>query len=112
MKIENISVRILNKGNLKGFACVTFDNGLVVDDFTIFMGQNGLFAGWPKKKSEDGEFRPLVATSDKALYKSVCEAIVLKYKEELGNSSPDSAKPKQQGAVKTKPRKSEEELFE
>lgn len=48
MKME-VSVRPIEpKGKLIGFASVNF-GGVVVDDFKVFDGENGLFAGMPSK---------------------------------------------------------------
>jgi len=46
-------VRLIEpKGNLLGFASITFNDSFVIDDFSIVQGKNGIFVGMPSRPDE------------------------------------------------------------
>ena len=68
MKITEVKVREFGKGNLKGFADVTFDNCFVVKGLKIMNGQNGIFVNMPsqeKKVNTSTQLFQLRKSSDK-----------------------------------------------
>ena len=59
----DVSVRLVEpKDNLLGFASVMVNNAIVIDDFSIVQGDNGIFAGMPSKPdpTRDSGYKQIV----------------------------------------------------
>lgn len=57
MKLD-VDVRLIEpRGNLMGFANVTVNDCLRIDDFKVLQGEKGLFVGMPSKESRAGTAR-------------------------------------------------------
>ena len=53
MKLD-VDVRLIEpRGNLMGFANVTVNDCLRIDDFKVLQGEKGLFVGMPSKATQD-----------------------------------------------------------
>ena len=83
MEIKKVSIdKIEDAGNLKGFATVNFDDELIVKNFKIIEGRNGLFISFPSEysKKEDSYF-DTVYPLNKETRDYISDAILDGYKE-------------------------------
>lgn len=56
MEVTKVNFKKVEKGNLKGFADVEFDNCFVVRGFKILEGSKGVFVANPSEKGGDGQY--------------------------------------------------------
>lgn len=84
MKME-VSVRPIEpRGKLIGFASVNF-GGVAVDDFKVFDGENGLFAGMPSKADPSSRtgYHNTTRITDRALHEQLNGAVAEAYSAEV-----------------------------
>lgn len=86
MKLD-VNVRLIEpKGNLMGFANVTVNDSLRIDDFKVLQGENGLFVGMPSKgQNKDGKiaYYDTVRPVTKEFRAELNEAVVAAYHAEV-----------------------------
>ena len=85
MKVE-VNVRPIEpRGKLIGVADVRFGNGLVVEDFKLFNGENGLFVGPPSKPDNTARsgFRRTARITDKRVQSALDNAAFDAYSVEV-----------------------------
>ena len=78
----SVTVRPIEpQGKLVGFASVDFGKGVVVDDFKVVNGKNGLFVGMPSKPDPGSKFgyRSTVRITDRALQGQLNEKAAAPY---------------------------------
>ena len=100
----DISARLVEpKGNLLGFASVTFNDSFVVDGFSIVKGKDGIFAGMPSRPDDRAQngyretAKPITAAFRKALNEAIGEAYhqqVAKIHEQAKAHANTAPKPK------------------
>lgn len=85
MKLD-VSVRLIEpKGNLMGFANVTINDSLRIDDFKVLQGEKGLFVGMPSKAQvKDGKtnYYETVRPVTKEFRAELTEAVTTAYHAE------------------------------
>ena len=83
MKITNVRVYKFKKegSNLKGFANITIDDCLVVNDIKIMDGQKGLFIAFPSKKGNDDKYNDIVFPITKEAREAITNRIIKEYEE-------------------------------
>ena len=81
MKITEVKVREFGKGNLKGFADVTFDNCFVVKGLKIMNGQNGIFVNMPSQEKK-GEYFDTAFPITKEFRQELVDAVLSEYGSE------------------------------
>ena len=86
MKLD-VSVRLIEpKGNLMGFANVTVNDSLRIDDFKVLQGEKGLFVGMPSKAQvKDGKtnYYETVRPVTKEFRAELTEAVTTAYHAEV-----------------------------
>lgn len=87
MKLD-VNVRLIEpRGNLMGFATVTVNDSLRIDDFKVLQGENGLFVGMPSKPAQgkDGKttYYDTVRPVTKEFRAMLNEAVVEAYQAEV-----------------------------
>lgn len=86
MEITNVSVKIMNQYDseqhlrMKGFATITFDGILTIDDIRIIKGRNRLCIMYPKNPYEE----PIVVPRVREFSKRIESAILNCYREKAG----------------------------
>ena len=100
MKLD-VDVRLIEpRGNLMGFANVTVNDCLRIDDFKVLQGEKGLFVGMPSKATQgrDGKtaYYDTVRPVTKEFRAALTEAVVTAYSvevEKLQSRAASLAKP-------------------
>lgn len=87
MKLD-VNIRLIEpRGNLMGFANVTVNDSLRIDDFKVLQGENGLFVGMPSKPAQgkDGKttYYDTVRPVTKEFRAMLNEAVVEAYQAEV-----------------------------
>ena len=86
MKLD-VNIRLIEpRGNLMGFANVTVNDSLRIDDFKVLQGENGLFVGMPSKaQTKDGKtnYYDTVRPVTKEFRAMLNEAVVEAYQAEV-----------------------------
>ncbi len=106
MKVTNVF--FIKKEESKIKAIVSFEfHGLVVDDFKIIQGSDGLFVGWPSREFMDKEtnekkYKRTLSTEDQELFKEINTAILNGYYDEANS----------QGIITNRPVNSENNVKE
>ena len=94
MKVETVNFRKVNKGNLKAFATVKFDNSFIIRGIKILSGKTGTYVGWPSQEyiDKDGnkQYPLIVACENEDLYKSINSQILEEFAKSGGGSSGSS----------------------
>jgi len=107
LSITDVRIFKLNnpKSKLLGFATITFNDVLVVEDWKIFNGSKGLFVASPSKKTDDTEnpYRDTVkiieTEANQAMQKAVLSywngdsvsaqpSVKKQYEEQMGGGDP------------------------
>lgn len=78
MNITEVKIKEFDKGNLKGFVDVTFDNCFVVKGLKIMSGQNGLFVSMPSQE-KNGEYFDTAFPITKEFRQELIDAVLDKY---------------------------------
>ncbi len=77
MKITEVQIKKLDgTSKIKALASITIDNALVVHEFKIVEGKNGLFVAMPSKKVGDTYVdisHPITAQSRSELFETVLD---------------------------------------
>jgi DNA-binding cell septation regulator SpoVG len=84
----DVTVRpIAPKGNLLGFASVTFNNAVTVTDFKVLRGEEGLYIGMPSKADPGSPsgYTNTARIPDNAVRQQLTEAVVAQYHIEVEN---------------------------
>lgn len=81
LNITDVRVQRLDSPSSKivGFASITIDGVLVIEEWRIINGTNGLFVAPNSKKLQDGSYRDLVYALDKETKEQIQTAIVSAY---------------------------------
>lgn len=56
MKITNVSLRKMEKSQMKAIATITIDDAFVIHDIKVIEGNKGLFIAMPSRKLKDNTF--------------------------------------------------------
>lgn len=84
MSLNITDIRIFplkeGRGQTVGFATITLDGYLVIEDWRIIDGKNGLFVTGPAKKTTEGEWRSTVRWIDKEVEKEFQAQVIAAYK--------------------------------
>jgi len=84
----DVTVRaIAPKGNLLGFASVTFNSAVTVTDFKVLRGEDGIFIGMPSKPDPSSRtgYTNTARIADGAIRQQLTEAVAEKYLAEVEN---------------------------
>jgi len=84
----DVTVRpIAPKGNLLGFASVTFNNAVTVTDFKVLRGEEGIYIGMPSKADPTSRtgYTNTARIADGAIRQQLTEAVVEQYHAEVEN---------------------------
>lgn len=93
MSLDITDVRVMRLKNPKtkivGFATLTFNNVLVVEDWKIIEGRNGLFVTGPSKKTNDNEnpYRDIVKLITKESNQAMQQVVIAKFKQDGGGAA-------------------------
>lgn len=84
IQITDVKVNLLkNPSKVKAFASITLSGELVISNYKVLEGNNGLFVGNPSEKREEGykdTVFPITADSRKYIQDTILEA----YKAKVG----------------------------
>lgn len=85
MKVTDIRIQLIKspRNKLLAFAEITIDDALVIKDFQIFASDRGIFIGMPSRKMPDGSWRETVFPIDTDLARSISDAILRAYNDEI-----------------------------
>lgn len=86
MKITDVRVKRMigdEKGRLKAYVDLTFDEAFVIHGVKLIEGENGKFIAMPSRKMPDGEFKDIVHPIHPELRKEITELVIQKYEEVL-----------------------------
>ena len=88
MQITDIRVRkITNKGRIKAFVSIVFDNEFVVHDIKIIDGDDGFFIAMPSRKSPDGKYFDIVHPINSRMRYKIQKLIMDKYSQMMFEES-------------------------
>lgn len=84
MKTTNVRVTLVqgDKGRLKAFVDVTFDDCFVVHGMKVIEGEQGYFVAMPNKKGKDGKFRDIAHPINVDMREELEEDILVRYEDE------------------------------
>jgi stage V sporulation protein G len=82
MEITDVRIRLVDKGKLKAFANITFDDCFVVRGMKIIEGQEGMFVAMPSEGRGIG-FRDIAQPINHKTRNWVDEAVLSRYEEVL-----------------------------
>lgn len=109
MSLDITDVRVVRlnspKSKIVGFATITFNDVLVVEDWKIINGANGLFVTGPSKKveGEENSYRDTVKLVSKDANAAMQRAVIAAYEKVDGSSSKPAAKPAAKASGKPAP---------
>jgi stage V sporulation protein G len=85
VKITDIRIQLIKspRNKLVAFAEITIDEALVIKDFQIFASDRGAFVGMPSRKMPDGSWRETVFPIDTDLARSISDAILRAFQDEV-----------------------------
>ena len=94
MKITDVRFTMMkeDKGNLKAFVSVTFEDCLIVTGIRLLDGKNGLFISFPQNKDSEGEYHDIVFPNSKEGREAITEKIIEAYNEASKDSKGKKAK--------------------
>lgn len=78
--------RVENGGKLKGFADVTLDGSITIHGVRLMDSVNGLFAGMPRRKENDGKYHDIVGVEDSAFRQEITNALIQEYQRNNSNT--------------------------
>lgn len=83
MNITKVYVRKFEREGsiVKGFASVTIDDAVAINDIRILEGDNGLHIGMPRRKLATGEFKDVAHPVNQEARAQIEAAILEKYNE-------------------------------
>ena len=82
MKITARVFKNENKdGKILAHASICIDEKLVINNFTIFNGKNGMFVSFPSQKGRDGEYRNIAYSLDNEFKEKLQNLIIKTYEE-------------------------------
>ena len=83
MNITKVYVRKFEREGsiVKGFASVTIDDAVAINDIRILEGDNGLHIGMPRRKLATGEFKDVAHPVNQEARTQLETAILEKYNE-------------------------------
>ena len=80
MQITELRLRkVENKGKLKAYVTVTFDNCFVVHNVKIIEGKGGLFIAMPSRKTANGEYKDVAHPISPDFRNELQEKILAEY---------------------------------
>ena len=83
MKLD-VDVRLIEpRGNLMGFANVTVNDCLRIDDFKVLQGEKGLFVGMPSQPDGKGGYRDMAYPVTKEFREQLNTAVLQAYEAKL-----------------------------
>ena len=69
-----------NGGKFAAYASVTFEGSLVVRNFKVFRGEEGLVVTFPSRKGgEDGKYYDTVFSLKRELREAICQRVLDEY---------------------------------
>lgn len=85
MKISDIRIRLVNKGDtkLKAVASLTVEDSIVIHDIKVIDGKDGLFISMPSRKTPDGEYKDIVHPIKNEVRDELLKAVLGAYEEAL-----------------------------
>lgn len=98
MEITEVRVWIPEeqRGKILASASVTFDGVLVVRDFKILEGEDGLWVGFPSRKAPEGARRPYIDIAfslDKEFREKLQARVLAQYEAQGGAQGPSEGQP-------------------
>ena len=85
MKITDVRVRkVAGDGKLKAYVTVTLDDCFVVHNIKVVMGNNGIFAAMPSRKTRAGGYKDIVHPICSKFRIELQKSILDKYNEGKG----------------------------
>ncbi len=81
MKVTNVSLRKMEKAQMKAIATVTFDDSFVVHDIKVIEGNKGLFVAMPSRKLKDNTFVDVAHPINKDTRAEIQAAILEEYEK-------------------------------
>ena len=91
MDITEVRISLADKGKLKAFVSITFDDCFVVRGIKIIRGTSGFFVAMPSRKIPDGEFQDIAHPINSQTRQWMEELILGKYKELMSGSGEDDS---------------------
>lgn len=88
MEVTEINIKLNNKGRVKAFVTVTFDNSFAVRNIRIVEGKDSLILSMPSRKKPDGKFQDLAHPINTEFRKYLEEKIFKAYEEEVKKMIP------------------------
>ena len=83
MKITQVKVYPVNEERLKAYATITVNEGFVIRDLKIIMGNSGLFVAMPSKKRKDGTFQDIAHPVNQKTREEIEKAVFETYQREV-----------------------------
>lgn len=86
MAMDKVSIPkfvLSNKGTVRAFITVIYDNRLYLRDFRIIEGSDGLFVSYPSKKGWDKKYHVLFFFIDKQEKSDFEDMVMELYKEKV-----------------------------
>ena len=79
MKITDVRIYKVNKGNLLGYVTITFDECFAVSDFRLCTGKNGDYVASPSRPDGKGGYRDTAYPVTKEMYKYIQDEVLKAY---------------------------------
>lgn len=80
MKVTEVKVFKVDKGNLKGYASITLDGAFVVTGLKVVEGSKGLFVNMPQQKVKE-EYKDICFPLNKELRENIVGVVIQKFSE-------------------------------
>lgn len=81
MQIKNITLKKIQKGNLKAVGSINFEDIFVVHGIRLIEGQDGLFLSFPARIKKDGNFLDIAHPINSDFRTMLTDEVIKKYKE-------------------------------
>ena len=79
MQVTDIRIIPVDQGALRAYVNITFDDSLVVNDFEIIEGPNGLFLAMPAQELSDGTRLEIFSPADAETAKQLQDLVIAAY---------------------------------
>ena len=69
--MEITNMKPVENGKVKARFSLKTQEGFLIPDFRLVLGEYGMFCGWPNTKDREGKYNPVVVPSAEGLKKAV-----------------------------------------
>ncbi len=86
MEITEVRISLKDRGKLKAFASITFDNSFVVRDLKVISRDGSFFVSMPSKRTPKGGFKDIAHPITNEMRRKIEAAVLEEFEKRLNRS--------------------------